>query len=67
MNPKKVMGHPTVIQLGEFTNEMAGSMLTWSHCLEDLGKLLIEDKPLPSDRKVLQVYFIRRLGNSNRT
>ena len=33
--------HPSVVEFGEFTHEMAQTMRSWSHSLEDLGQLLI--------------------------
>ena len=33
--------HPSVVEFGELTHEMAQTMRTWSHSLEDLGQLLI--------------------------
>jgi len=60
-----VTGHPTVSDLGEFTNDMASSLLTWSHCLEDLGQLLIEDKPVPADQSSVEYQHARRCIQNN--
>ena len=35
--------HPGISEFGEFTQDMAQTMRTWSHSLEDLGQLLIND------------------------
>ena len=56
---------PKVTDLGELTEQMANSMMLWSHQLEELGQLLQDDPELPTARAHPEYQRARRLIQNN--
>merc|ERR1719210_1509206 len=56
---------PKVTDLGDLTEQMANTMMLWSHQLEELGQLLLDDPVLPYDRSHPEYQKARRLIQNN--
>jgi len=61
----EIITDPKVTDLGELTENMANTMMLWSHQLEELGQLLQDDPELPYDRTAPEYQQARRLIQNN--
>ena len=60
-----IIEDPKVSDLGDLTEQMAQTLLIWSHQLEELGELLIKDEVYPEDRSSYDFQRAKRLIQNN--